>query len=139
MPVHGNVPQAPILPVVLVVHAHAHQVRHDVGQAVIMIAFHPDDFDPALGIRQLADIAEEFPVLLGKPGEIQIGKDVAQQDQALEAAFLEQTGGFPRMARLRAEVQVGKDQRVVDMRIHALIVAGNCYGVMNSASILVHR
>ena len=137
--VNGDVPQPAVFPGVMLVNTHADQVRHDVGQAVIMIAFHPDDFDPALGIGQLADIAEEFPVLLGKPGEIQIGKDVAQQDQALEAAFLEQTGGFPRMARFRAEVQVGKDQRVVGMQIHDSIVAGDCYCVINTASILVHR
>jgi hypothetical protein len=43
------------------------------------------------------------------------------------------------MARLCAEVQVGKDQRVVGMRTHGWIVAGDCYGAINVASILVHR
>jgi hypothetical protein len=35
-------------------------------------------------------------------------------------------------------VQVGKDQRVVAMQIHDLVVAGECYGVMKCASKSVH-
>ena len=77
-------------------------------------------------------------MIFGEAGEIEIGKDVAQQDEALEAGFFQQRGSFPRMARFRAEVQVGKDQRVVGMRIHDWIVAGDCYGAINVASILVH-
>ena len=63
----------------------------------------------------------------------------AGQDQALEAALLQHARRFARVARLRTEVEIREDQRVVDMRIHPFIVAGNCYEVMNSASILVHR
>jgi len=78
-------------------------------------------------------------MIFGQPREVEIGKDVAQQNQAPEACFLKQAGSFPRMARFRAEVQVGKDQRVVGMQIHDSIVAGDCYCVINTASILVHR
>ncbi|MGB2837873.1 MAG: hypothetical protein WBC30_19750, partial [Candidatus Sulfotelmatobacter sp.] len=57
-----------------------------------------------------------------------------QQDQALEAACLKDARGFAGMAGLCTEVQVGKDQRVVAMQIHNLVVARQCYGVMKYAS-----
>jgi hypothetical protein len=38
------------------------------------------------------------------------------------------------MARLRTQVQIGKDQRVVHGQIHTSVVAMECYGVINSAS-----
>jgi hypothetical protein len=38
------------------------------------------------------------------------------------------------MAGLCTEVQVGKDQRVVDMQIHNPVVASECYEVMKCAS-----
>jgi hypothetical protein len=37
----------------------------------------------------------------------------------------------------RTQVQVGKDQRVVDMQIHNLVLTIECYGVMKIASKLV--
>lgn len=77
-------------------------------------------------------------MIFGQAREVEIGKDVTEQDQALEASFLEQSGSFPRAARFRAEVQVREDQRVVGMRIHGRIVADDCYGGINTASILVH-
>jgi hypothetical protein len=54
---NGDVPQASVLPDVMLVNTHADQVRHDVGEAMIMIAFDPDDFNTALGIGELTDIA----------------------------------------------------------------------------------
>jgi hypothetical protein len=39
-----------ILPTVLLVDANADQVRHDVGEAVVVIAFHPHHFDISFGI-----------------------------------------------------------------------------------------
>jgi hypothetical protein len=42
------------------------------------------------------------------------------------------------MTGLCTEVQVGKDQRVVAVQIHIPVVAAQCYGLMNVASILVH-
>ena len=122
------------LPGVALVNPHAHQVRHDVGEAVIVIAFHPHHFDIALGIRELADVAEKLPVLFGEAGEIKVGENVTEKNQTVEDIFLEHASGFPRMARLRAEVQVGKDQRVVHGQIHTSIVGKECYGVMNIAS-----
>ena len=47
--------EACVLPRVFLKYVDAHQVRHDVGEAVVVIAFDPHDFDFALRIRQLAD------------------------------------------------------------------------------------
>ncbi len=123
MAMDRNVTKSVILPGVVLVDADAHQVRHDVGESVVVIAFDPHDFDIALGIRELANVAEELPVVLSEAGKVQIGEDVAQQDQALEAACLKDARGFAGMAGLCTEVQVGKDQRVVAMQIHNLVVA----------------
>jgi hypothetical protein len=43
------------------------------------------------------------------------------------------------MTGLCSQMQIGKDQRVVPVQIHIPVVAADCYGLMNSASILVHR
>ena len=139
MPVDGHVPQPLILPDVVLIHPHAHQVRHDVGQAVIVVALDPHDFDITLGVRELADIAEKLPVFLGQPGKVEIGEDVAKENQPLEAVLLEHASGFARVAGLCPQVQVRKDQRVVAMQIHASVVSKQCYGVMKCASKLVHR
>ena len=77
-------------------------------------------------------------MVLGEAGEVEVGEDVAQENEPLKTGLFEQIGSFPRMARFRAEVQVRKDQRVVGMRIHGLVVARDCYGVIKIASILVH-
>ncbi len=138
MTVDRDVPQPVIQPVIVLVDAHTHQVRHDVGESVIVIAFHPHNFDIALGVGELADVAEELPVFFGEAGEVEVGKDVAQQDQPLKTVFLEHARGFTGVTSLCTEVQVGKDQRVVDMQIHSLVVAGECYGVMKHASKSVH-
>ena len=71
-------------------------------------------------------------MFFGQAGKIQVGKDVAQQDQPLEAVFLEHARGFARTTRLCTQVQVGKDQRVVARQIHTLVVAGECYEVDES-------
>src|SRR6202050_2206871 len=134
MAVDRDVAQSAVLPGVVLVDADADQVRHDVGQSVVMIAFDPHDFDVALGIRGLANVAEELPVVFGQAGEVEVGKDVTQQDQALEAVFLQHARGFTGMAGLCTEVQVGKDQRVVAMQIHNSVVARQCYEVMKYAS-----
>lgn len=78
-------------------------------------------------------------MIFGEACEIQIGEDVAEQDQALEAGFLQHARGFARMAGISAQMQIREDQRVVPVRIHNLVVAGECYEVVNIASILVHR
>ena len=138
MTVNRDVPQSGKLPGIALVDAHAHQVRHDVGEPVVVIAFHPYDFNLAFGIRQFADITEELPVFFGQAGKIEVGKNIAQKDQPLKQVFLQHASGFAGMARLRTEVQVGKDQRVVHGQIHNSVVASECYGVMKTASKSVH-
>jgi hypothetical protein len=116
--VNRDVFEPSIVPDVLLVNTHADQVRHDIGEPVVVIAFDPDDFDVALGIRELANVSQKLPVIFGEAGEIEVGEDVTEQDQALEAGFLEYARGFARVARVCTEMQVGEDQRVVHERIH---------------------
>lgn len=116
--VNRNVAEAAVLPGVLLVNTHANQVRHDVGQPVIVIAFDPHNFDAAFGIRELTNASQKLPVIFGEAGEVQVGEDVTEQDQALEAGFLENASSLARAARVRTQVQVGEDQRVVHGRIH---------------------
>jgi len=77
-------------------------------------------------------------VFLRQAGEIEVGKDIAQQDQALKAIALQHTRRFACMTRLCTQVQVGEDQRVVGMQIHIYVLTTYCYWVINTASILVH-
>src|SRR5271170_1672241 len=134
MAVNRDVALSGELPSVTLINSHAHQMRHDVGEPVVVIAFHPHDLDIALGIRQLADVAEKFPVVLGQAREIEVGKNIAEKDQPVKEVFLQHASGFARMAGLRTEVQVGKDQRVVHGQIHSSMVAIECYGAMKVAS-----
>lgn len=138
MSVNRDVPPSAEFPFVVLVDANADQMRHDVGQPVVVVAFHPHDFDVALGIRELANVAEELPVFLGQAGEVEIGEDVAQQDQPLKVVVLQHARGFARVTGVRTEVQIGKDQRVVCRQIHNPVVASQCYGVMKVASKVVH-
>src|SRR5579863_1308938 len=139
MPMNRDVAQPAIVPGVVLVNPYSHQMRHDVGKAVVVVALDPHDFDVALGVRKFADIAEKLPMFFGQAGKIEIGEDVAQKNQPLEAIFLEHARRFAGMAGLCTQVQVRKDQRVADMQIHASVVSKQCYGVMKYASILVHR
>jgi len=100
--VDGQMPLAGIVPFVLLIHGNAHQVRHDFRQPVVVIAFHPHYFHSVLGVGKLADVAEKLPVLLGQTPEVEVGKDVTQQDQPLELDGLQKLQGIPRPADVRA-------------------------------------
>jgi hypothetical protein len=113
-----DVPQPTIFPCIVLVYAHAHQVGHDVRQPIVVIALHPNDFDIPLGIRQLSDVSEKFPVLFCEPRKIEVCKNVAQQYQPLEPILSQHMRGLARMARLCPQVQIREDQRVVRLRIH---------------------
>ena len=68
--------------------------------------------------------------------EIEVGKNIAQQNKAAILILLENAQCLVCAAHVRSEVQIRKDQRVValgvmDLRGHALIVAQKCYEVMN--------
>src|ERR1700730_4309259 len=75
--VDRDMAESVVLPSVLLIDADPDEVRHDVGEAVVVIAFDPDDLDIAFGIRELANVAEELPVVFSKAGEVEVGKDVA--------------------------------------------------------------
>ena len=114
---------------------------HNFGQAVIVISFDPDHFNFTLGIGKLANEAEKFPVFLLQSPEIEVGKNIAQQNKAAVLILLENAQCLARAAHVRSEVQIRKDQRVMDLRGmdlrgmdlrgHVLIVAQKCYEVIN--------
>src|ERR1700722_8041955 len=108
---------------------------HDLGEAVVVIALHPDHFDMTLGIRQFADEAEELPVLFFEPSEVEVGEDVAEQNKAAVFIFLQDLQRLASATHVRAEVQIREDQRVIfrkyDLRRHHSIVCNQCYEVMN--------
>ena len=85
---------------------------------MVVIALDPHNLNVPLRVRQLADRAQELPVIFGEAGEVEVGENIAQQNEPLEAGFLEHTRSLTRMTRLCTEVQVGKDQRVVHVQIH---------------------
>ena len=124
---HGGVAQALVFPLIFLVHADTHQMGHDFGQAVVVIAFDPHHFDVALGIGELANEAEKFPVLFFQASEIEVGKDIAQQNEAAILILLKNAQSLARAAHVRAEVQIRKDQRVIDLRCDDLRRHGfNC-------------
>jgi hypothetical protein len=50
MTVHGDVPQPLVIPTIFLKNANTDQVRHDLGQTVIVVAFDPHHFDVALRV-----------------------------------------------------------------------------------------
>ncbi len=93
---------------------------HDFGQAVVVIAFDPDHFNVALGIGELANEAEKFPVLFFQAPEIEVGENITQKNQPAILIFPEDAQRLVRAAHVRAEVQIREDQRVVYRRRHYL-------------------
>ncbi len=106
VPVNGNVPDAAEGPQVFLIHPHSDQVRHDVREPMVVVAFDPNDFNPAFWIRQLANVRKKSPVVFLQPTEIQITEDVAQENQPAEALAFQHVERVLRPARLRTEMQV---------------------------------
>jgi hypothetical protein len=76
-------------------------------------------------------------VVFGEAGEVEVGENVAQEDQPLKAILFEHARGFAGVTRLCTEVQVGEDQRVVHVQIHGSVVAKECYEGMKYATKMV--
>lgn len=127
MAVNRQVALAFVLPDVLLVHLYAHQVGEHVGQALVMIPLDPDDLHVAFGVRKLANVGEELPVVLPEPGKIQVAENVAQQDELIEARVLQHAERICGPAGFGAQVQVGNDQRVA-------VCVGHC--PISSAAVL---
>ena len=120
--VDGQVSLTRVRPFVFLEDTYPDQVRHDLAQSMVVIAFHPDDFDVVPGIGKFADIAEEFPVLFREPAKVQIRKDVAEQDEAAKVSFLQELQRVSGTADFRTEVQVGNDHRIKVLFLHALLL-----------------
>jgi hypothetical protein len=112
MSVDGHVADAGVLPHVTLIDGNADQVRHDVGEAMIVVALDPDDFGAAARIGELANGGKELPVLALEPAEVQIGENVAEQNELAITSRLEQSEGVGSAAYFRPEVQVRKNERV---------------------------
>jgi hypothetical protein len=56
----------------------------------------------------------------GEAGEIEIGEDIAQQNQAAKGMLREHGPRMVSAAQLRSEMKIGKDERVVADRTHQL-------------------
>ena len=139
MAVDRDVAQAAVIPGVAVVNADADQMRHDVGQPVIVVSFHPDDFNVAFWMGKLADMTEKLPVLFLQACEVEVGEDIAEEDEALETILFQHAGGLAGAAGFGPQVEIRQDQRVVSGQIHGSVLAAECYGAMKRASILVQR
>ncbi len=110
--------EAHILPFVFLIHLYTHQVRHHIRQSLVVISFHPHHFNIAFRIGKLANISEKFPVLFGETSKIQVGENIAQENEPSKAIFLQHTSGPMGAARLRSQMHVREDQRVVWSPIH---------------------
>jgi hypothetical protein len=106
VPVNCKMLEPGIFPPVLLVHAHANQMRHYVSQADIVIPFDPHHFNFSLGIRELADQPEKLPVFFFQSAEIQVREDVAKKDQPPEGVFLQHAQRRTSAADFRAQMHV---------------------------------
>jgi hypothetical protein len=74
-------------------------------------------------------------MLFFEAAEIEVGKDVAQQNQSPIGILLQHVQRLARPAHVGAEVQVREDQRVelrlFGRRIHPFIISKDCYELMN--------
>ena len=63
--VDGKMPLVRILPDITLVDRHSDQVRHDVGEALIVVSFDPNHFHLTFWIGELANAGEELPMFAG--------------------------------------------------------------------------
>ncbi len=122
MAVHGQMPLALILPHVALVDGDADQVRHQVGEACIVIAFDPNHFYLTLWIGKFADVGKELPMFAGEAAKIKIGKNVAQQNQSFIAVRLQHVERVLCPTHFGPEVDVRQNDRVVRRPTHALVM-----------------
>ena len=106
MAVNGQVTPAVVGPDITLENRNSHKVGHHIGEAFVMIAFHPDDFDVAFAVGEFADAGEELPMIAIQAGEVEVGEDVAQKDQAAEVTGLQQRQGISSPADIRPEVNI---------------------------------
>jgi hypothetical protein len=134
MPVDSQVPNALEAPLVFLVNLDPDQVGHYFGKPLVVVAFYPDDFHVTSGIGKLADVRKELPVLFLKAPEIQIAKNVAQEDEPAKGSFFQHCQRGFGTAYFRTQVQIGKNHRVETRSIHAFCIPKSCYSSMNLGS-----
>jgi hypothetical protein len=134
--VDGDVAQTLIFPGKFLKNLHAHQVGHDVAESVVVVAFDPDDFNVAFGIGEFADHSEKLPVFFFEASKVEVGKDVAEQNEPAERSLLQHAGRIAGTTHLGAEMHVREDQRVIHWLLHALILVQSCYMEMKGRLIV---
>lgn len=123
VPMNREMPLALVLPYVALVDRNAYKVRHDLGQALVVVPFHPDNFDFSFAIGELADLREKHPVLAVEPGKVEIGEDVAEKNEPPVGTGFENCKCVPCAADVRTEMYIRQEQRVTRRCLHAPIVA----------------
>jgi hypothetical protein len=129
---NGEMAFSKIFPHEPLVDGHANQVRHDIGQSEVMIAFDPYHLDFSFGIGKLADAGEELPVIAVQPPEIEVCEYVSQKDEPSEALGLNQIQRLARSTDLRSEVHVREQQRVDKRLRHAERVKFKRFSLMTT-------
>jgi len=79
---------------------------------MIVIAFHPNNRATLLRVGKLADTRQKIPVLPFQSRKIKIAEDITQQNQLPEVNAFQHVDGFFRPAYIRAQVDVGEDERI---------------------------
>src|SRR5271165_574 len=120
--VNGQVPHSVVGPDVALKDRNSHQVGHYLGESFVMVAFNPNDLDIAFAVREFSDVGEELPVIAIEPRKVEVGEDVAQEDQTAEAAGFQQRTSIPSAADARTEMSVRQEQRIKRRSLHAYIV-----------------
>lgn len=106
MAVNGQMTHTVESPFVLLVDLDPDQVRHNFRKTVVMIAFHPYNFHSAFRIGKLSDVAEKLPVLFLQPAEIEVTKDVTEQNEAAKRDFLQHPESRLGAANFRPQMEV---------------------------------
>ena len=120
--VHRQMPLALVLPDVALVDGNADQMRHQIGEAGVVVALDPNHFHLALWIGKLADVGEELPVFAGEAAKVEIGKNIAQQNQPSIAVRLQHVERVLCPTHFGPEVDVRQNYRVVRRPTHALVM-----------------
>jgi hypothetical protein len=96
----GQVALAAVFPGIFLKNRHSYQVRHNFCKSVVMVSFYPDNLDVMAWIGEFAYVPEELPMFFGETAKIQVGKDIAQQNQALEMDRLQESQRSARLTDL---------------------------------------
>ena len=72
------------------------------------------------GFESFRNMPQKLPMLFGQTPKVEVGKDIAQQDQPFKTDRLQEGEGCARLADLRTKVQVGDNYRVKAISLHAL-------------------